>query len=99
MNQQRIKFFEILKKIETLTYRFKLLLIIQIHSMIFIIQLKSTLTFDIDLYRRSRFDVDNSSSMQLKNNNNSKNSIKLYEIKKLLNRRIMFIDRINYLIK
>ena len=66
LNQQRMKFFEILKKIKILTYRFKLSLIMQIHSMIFIIQLKSTLTFDIDLYRRSRFDVDNSSSMQFK---------------------------------
>ena len=99
LNQQRIKFFEISKKIETLTYRFKLSSIMQIHSMIFIIQLKSTSALDIDLYRRSRFDVDNSSSMQLKNDSDSKNSTKLYEIKRLLNRRIIFIDRISYLMK
>ena len=37
LNQQRIKFFEILKKIKIFAYRFKLLLIMQIHSMIFII--------------------------------------------------------------
>ena len=99
LNQQRMKFFEILKKIEILTYRFKLSSIMQIHLMIFIIQLKSALAFNIDSYRRSRFDVNNSSSMQLKNNNDSKNSIKSYEIKKLLNRRIIFIDRVSYLIK
>ena len=99
LNQQRIKSFEILKKIEIFAYRFKLLSIMQIHSMIFIIQLKSMSTFDIDLYRRLRFDIDNSSSIQLKNDNDSKNSIKFYKIKKLLNRRIIFIDRISYLMK
>ena len=45
--------------------------------------------------------MNNFLSIQLKNdeNNDSKNTIKLYEIKQLLNRRISSIDQINYLIK
>ena len=97
LNQQRVSFFKILKKIDTLIYRFELFSIIKIHSVIFIIQLKSTSAFDVNFYCRSRF--KHSSPMQLKNNNNSKNSIKFYKIERLLNRRIIAIDRINYLIK
>ena len=94
-----MNFFKILKKIDTLIYRLELLSIIKIHSIIFIIQLKSISTFNVNFYRRSRFDVEYPPLVQLKNNNNSKNSIKLYEIEQLLNRRIIVIDRINYLIK
>ena len=98
-NQQRINFFKILKKIDTLVYRFELSSIIKIHSIIFITQLKLSLTFDADFYRCSRSNQKNSSSIQIKNNNESKNSIKFYEIENLLNKRISFIDRVTYLIK
>ena len=98
-NQQPVDFFKILKKINTLIYRFELSSIMQIHSMISIIQLKSTSTSNVDFYRRSRSNVEHSSSVQLKNDNDSENSIKFYEIEQLLNRRIIVIDRINYLIK
>ena len=99
LNQQRVDFFKILKKINTLTYRLELSSIMQIHSMISKTQLKSASTSDVDLYRRSRSNVEHSSFVQLKNDSDSKNSIKFYEIEKLLNRRIIVIDRINYLIK
>ena len=62
-NQQRIDFFKILKKIDALVYRFQLFSIMTIHSMIFIIQLKFSSSFDANFYRRSRFDVENSSSI------------------------------------
>ena len=99
LNQQRINPFKILKKIDILTYRFKLSSIIKIHSIIFIAQLKLTSTFNADSYRRSRFDAEHSSSMQLKNDSDPKNPAKLYEIEQLLNRRIIVTGRISYLIK
>ena len=101
LNQQRIDFFKILNKIDTFAYRFQLSSIMIIHSVIFITQLKSSSSFNANFYRRSRFDVENPSSMQLKNdeNNESKNAVKLYEVETLLNRRIIFIERVSYLIK
>ena len=88
-----------MKKINTLIYRFELFLIMKIYLVIFITQLKSTSTSNVDFYRRLRLNVEYSSFVQLKNNNDSKNSIKFYEIEQLLNRRIIVIDRINYLVK
>ena len=85
LNQQRINSFKILKKIDTLIYRFKLLLIMQIYSIILIVQLKLTSTFKTNFYCRSRSNTKNSLFVQLKNNNDSKNLIKIYEIKQLLN--------------
>ena len=95
--QQRVNFFKILKKIETLVYRLELFLIIFIYLIIFITQLKLTSLLNVDFYRRSR--SNNLSLIQLKNNNKSKNFVKFYEIKRLLNKRITFTKRINYLIK
>ena len=95
--QQRVNSFKILKKIDTLIYRLKLFSIMKIHSIISIAQLKSTLTSNVDLYRCSRSEYP--SLIQLKNDNNSKNSIKFYKIERLLNRRIIVIDRTSYLIK
>ena len=85
LNQQRINFFKILKKIDILVYRFELSSIIQIYSIISIAQLKSTSVFKTNFYRRFRSNTKNSSFVQLKNNNDLKNSIKVYEIKQLLN--------------
>ena len=99
MHQQRVNSFKILKKIDTLIYRLKLSSVMKIHSMIFITQLKSFSTFDADFYRRSRSNQKNSSSVQMKNDSESENSIKFYEIETLLNKRISTIDRIIYLIK
>ena len=98
-NQQRMNSFKILKKIDTLIYRLKLSLIIKIYSIIFITQLKLFSTFNVDSYRRSRSNQKNSSLIQIKNNNESKNSIKFYEVESLLNKRILIIDRVIYLIK
>ena len=99
LNQQQIDFFKILKKIDILVYRFELSLIMQIYLIISIVQLKSTLTFKANFYCRFCSNTKNSLFVQLKNDNDSKNSIKVYEIEQLLNRRIIIIDRINYLIK
>ena len=99
LHQQRVNFFKILKKIDTLIYRLKLSFVMKIHSVIFIAQLKSFSASDANLYRRSRSNQKNSSSVQMKNDNESENSIKFYEIEVLLNKRISTIDRIIYLIK
>ena len=53
-NQQYVDFFKILKKIDQLLYRLNLFSHWRIHSMLLIIQLKST-SFDSNLYRKSRF--------------------------------------------
>ena len=49
-NQQRVDFFKILKKIDILIYRLKLSLVMQIHFVVFITQLKLVSTFDNDSY-------------------------------------------------
>ena len=99
LHQQRVNSFKILKKIDTLIYRLKLPLVMKIHSVIFIAQLKSSSSSDADLYRRSRSNQKNSSSIQIENDSESKNSVKFYEIEILLNKRISTIDRVIYLIK
>ena len=49
-----IKLFKILKRIERLTYRLKLLVNIKIHNVIFITHLKPFIDSAEDLYRRRR---------------------------------------------
>ena len=67
LNQQRIKLFKILIKVDTLIYRFELFSIINIHSIIFIAQLKSTSTSNANFYRRFKSNMKNLSTVQLKN--------------------------------
>ena len=71
----------------------------KIHSMIFIIQLKFVSTFDNDFYQQIKQNAINSLFVETKNNDKKSNLTFNYEIERLLNRRIIVIDRINYLIK
>ena len=71
----------------------------QIYFIIFITQLKSISTFNNNFYQRIKQNTINSSLVQTKNNDEKLNLTFNYEIKQLLNRRIIVIDRINYLIK
>ena len=71
----------------------------QIHLVIFITQLKLVSTFDNDFYQRIKQNAINSSSIETKNDDEKSNLAFNYEIERLLNRRIIVIDRINYLIK
>lgn len=68
----------------------------QIHLIIFITQLKSTSISNNNFYQRSR---SNNSSSIIIEDDESNNSIKSYEIERLLNRRNTIIERVNYLIK
>ena len=63
LNQQRIESFKILIRIDTLTYRLELFSVMIIHSAIFIAQLKSASTSDANFYRRSKSNMNNSSSI------------------------------------
>ena len=99
LNQQRVGFFKILKKIGTLIYRLELSFVMKIYSIIFITQLKSSSALNADSYRRSRSNQKNSPLMQVKNDSEPKNPVKFYEVESLLDKRILFIDRVTYLIK
>ena len=61
--------------------------------------MKFVSTFDNDFYQRIKQNVINSSSIETKNDDEKSNLAFSYEIERLLNRRIIIIDRINYLIK
>ena len=97
-SQQRVDSFKIIEKIDTLTYRLELSSIMQIHFVIFIAQLKSASSSNSDSYRRSK--SNNSSSITTKNDDSDDSTqISSYEIERLLNRRIISTNRINYLVK
>ena len=97
-SQQRVDSFKIIEKIDTLTYRFELSFIMQIHFVIFITQLKFASSSNSDSYQRSK--SNNSSSITTKNDDFSDFTQTFsYEIERLLNRRIISTDRINYLVK
>ena len=99
LNQQRVDSFKILKKINILIYWLQLSFVMKIHSMIFIIQLKFVSTFDNDFYQQIKQNAINSLFVETKNNDKKSNLTFNYEIERLLNRRIIVINRINYLIK
>ena len=71
----------------------------KIHSMIFIAQLKFASTFDNNFYQRIKQNVMNSLFVKTKNDDKKSNLAFNYEIERLLNRRIIVINRIIYLIK
>ena len=97
-NQQRVDSFKIIDKIDTFVYRLELLFIMQIHFVIFITQLKFASTLNNDFYRR--FKSNNSSFVITKNDDfDDFTQTFNYEIERLFNKRIIFIDKINYLIK
>ena len=98
LSQQRVDSFKIIEKIDTLTYRFELPSVMQIHFVIFIAQLKFASSSNNDLYQRSK--SNNSSSITTKNDDsNDFTQTSNYEIERLLNRRVISTNRINYLIK
>ena len=96
LSKQRVKSFSIIEKIDNLTFRLQLLFVMKTHFVVLIAQLEST-TRDTNSYNRI---VDkNSSSIHEKQSIALIEQISLYEIERLLNRRIIFTNRINYLIK
>ena len=99
LSQQRVDSFKILRKINILVYRLQLSFVMKIHSMIFIVQLKFASTFNNNFYQRIKQNVFNSLFVKTKNDDEKSNLTFNYEIKRLLNRRIIVIDCINYLIK
>ena len=96
LSKQRVKFFFIIEKIDNLAFRLQLFFVMKIHSVVSIAQLKS-ITRDTNSY--DKIVNRNSSSIHEKQSIALIEQISLYEIERLLNRRIIFIDRINYLIK
>ena len=94
--KQRVRFFSIIEKIDNFVFKLQLLSVMKIHSVVSIVQLEST-TSNSDFYDRN---VDrDSSSIQKKQSIALTEQASLYEIERLLNRRIISIDRINYLVK
>ena len=89
---QRVDFFKILKTVDNnQIYRLQLLLIMKIHSMIFIAQLKSV-TFDLNSYDRKISDFF------LMINKYINIDVSSYEVKRLLNKRVIR-NKSYYLIK
>ena len=96
LSQQRVEFFKILVKVDILAYKLELSFIMQIHSVISIAQLKLA-SKDANLY--NCFKSSNSQSITTKKDDDFDDSNKTYEIEALLNRRIIFTDRVKYLVK
>ena len=96
LSKQRVKFFSIIEKIDNFAFRLQLSSVMKIHSVVSIAQLKS-ITRDTNSY--DRIANRNSSSIHEEQSTALIEQTSLYEIERLLNRRIIFIDRINYLIK
>ena len=96
LSKQRVEFFPIIEKIDNLAFRLQLSSVMKIHSVVSIAQLKST-TSSFDFYDKT---IDrNSSSIHEEQSTALIEQVSLYEIERLLNRRIIFTNRINYLIK
>ena len=102
LNQQRMKLFKILEKIDHFVYRLKLSSVIKIHSVIFIAQLKSALSSIDDSYHRHH-DRNSSSVEEVVSNDYDESryeSSKFYELKRLLEKRTFIDDiKIEYLVK
>ena len=92
LSNQKVSFFEMLKKIDHFAFRLQLFSIMKIHSIIFITQLKSTIKKS-NSYNR----VINSKSSSVK-----KKEFNLafhYEIKRLLNKKTTTRKKVQYLVK
>ena len=96
LSKQRIKFFFVIEKIDNLAFRLQLSFVMKIHFVVSIAQLKS-ITRDTNSY--DKIANKNSSSIHEKQFIALIEQTSLYEIERLLNRRIIFTNRINYLIK
>ena len=96
LSEQRVELFPITEKIDNLAFRLQLFPVMKIHFVVSIAQLKPA-TSDSDFYDKT---IDkNSSSVHEKQSIALIEQVSLYEIERLLNRRIIFTDRINYLVK
>ena len=96
LSKQRVKFFSVIEKIDNFAFRLQLFFVIKIHFVVSIAQLES-ITSNFDSYDKT---IDkNSSSIHEKQFIALIEQVSLYEIERLLNRRIIFTNRINYLIK
>ena len=96
LSKQRVKFFSIIEKIDNFAFRLQLFSIMKIHFFISIAQLEST-TSSSNSYDKI---VDKkSSSIQKKQFIELTKLISFYEIERLLNRRIISTNKINYLVK
>ena len=96
LSKQRVEFFSIIEKIDNFAFRLQLFFVMKIHSVVSIAQLESA-TSNFDFYRKT-IDKD-SSSVHEEQFIALIEQISLYEIERLLNRRIIFTNRINYLVK
>ena len=93
-NQQFVKFFKILEKIERLIYRLNLFSHWRIHSILNIVQLKFSLSSLNDSYRRHR--INNFDSIFVENDIFT---MKFFEIERLLNKREIKKRESKYLIR
>ena len=81
-NQQFVEFFRVLKRIERFVYRLNFSTHWRIHSILFIIQLKSIFVFSNDFFNRSRSNHSNFVFVE-----NDIERVKFYEIDKLIDKR------------
>ena len=96
LSKQRVELFSVIEKIDNLAFRLQLFSVMKIHSVVSIAQLES-ITSNFDSYDRT-IDRD-SSSIHEEQSTALIEQASLYEIERLLNRRIISTNRINYLVK
>ena len=93
-NQQYVDFFRVLKRVDRFVYRFNLFVHWRIHSILFITQLKSTLTSKNDFFQR--FKSNYSNWIFVKKNTKR---VKFYKIKRFVNKRQTKCCESKYLIR
>ena len=93
-NQQYVKSFRILKRIDKLTYRFDLFNHWRIHLILFIAQLKSCFDSTTNFFNRSRSNYSNSVFVE-----KNIERVKSYEIERLINKRQTKRRESKYLIR
>ena len=84
-NKQKIKSMIITKKIKRLTYKFDIFFTWKIHSVIFVIQLKSVFS-ENDFYEKKILKPE---SMKIEDGNDPN----VYEIEKIIAKKMIYIDR------
>ena len=94
LNQQYIAFFRVTKKIDRLTYRLNIFKKWIIYSIFFIVQLKSYFDSINDFFRRHRFIQSNFVFVE-----KDTDLIKSFELKRIINKRMIVRREIEYLIK
>ena len=86
---QYVELFLIKRKIDQLIYELNLSSIFKIHSMMFVIQLKSIDAFE-NFYQRFKFDYSKSMNVEIQN----EKKVFRYEIEKIVNKRFKIFDKI-----